>query len=71
MTREKRVKMARKMDYIVRGLFNDERWIMDWLSLGVPDGATDEDYEYYGDDEAAFWELVELFIVLTEEELNE
>lgn len=44
-----RVELLKAMDTVVRGL-NDEDAMELWLTLGVPDGADDSDYEFIAKD---------------------
>ena len=48
--REQIIKEVKLMDIACHSL-NDEDYLDSWLTGGVPDGATEEDYEYYVDNE--------------------
>jgi len=67
MNLAKRAEVVRAMETIARCV-NDEDVFMDWLSMGVADGdidkeTTDEDIEYYCEDES-FEELMTVFLKL-------
>ena len=64
MTREERIEAVKKMDKYVCDTCSERKW-MTWIALGVPDAATEDDYEWFADDEGEFKELRELFIDLT------
>lgn len=72
MRKEDKIRLAVKMDNIVRTKFNDENNIMPWLALGVPDEATKEDYEWFAEEgnEEEFDDLVDLFISLVDKEMG-
>lgn len=57
---EVRVQIVRRMDEMVRN-FNDEELIMTWLMLGCPDESTEEDYEWFAEDEQEYLDLIKLF----------
>lgn len=57
--RATRNKLAREMNDYIINLGDEDIW-MEWIALGVPDGPTDEDFEYF-EDEETFKELCELF----------
>ena len=40
-----RVKFLKEFDQYVRNCIDDERIILHWLILGVPDGSTEEELE--------------------------
>lgn len=60
MTFEERLAEVKRMDEDVRN-FNDEELIEPWLMCGVPDGACEEDYEWFAEDEDEFQDLVALY----------
>lgn len=60
MTREERIEKVKEMHEEVMN-FNDEELIMTWLTVGVPDCPTEEDFEWFADDLEEYKELVELF----------
>ena len=49
MTYEERLNEVKRMDDEVRN-FNDEDLIMRWLMVGVPDEASEDDYEWFAND---------------------
>jgi len=63
-----RAELVRAMELLVRSI-NDEEIIMSWLSLGVADGdingnETDDDLEWYCEEDTDFAELMALFLRL-------
>ena len=67
MTYEERLNEVKRMDDEVRN-FNDEDLIMRWLMVGVPDGASEDDYEWFANDLVEFHELCALYYTLKKEE---
>ena len=61
--RGQKLKEIKLMDKACRSL-NDEDYTMEWLYGGVPDGATEEDYEWFVDEEGEFDRAQDLFIKL-------
>lgn len=66
INKKERADMVRAMDRIVRCI-NDEDIFEPWLSVGVADGdingaETDEDLEWYYEDERTFADLMGLFL---------
>lgn len=63
MTKEEikalRHSLAKKMNDYIIDLGDEEIWLY-WITLGVPDEPTEEDYEYFEEKEN-FDELVKLF----------
>ena len=45
---------------------NDERIYAAWITTGVPDGATKEDFEYIADDDELYTECFDLFAKLVQ-----
>lgn len=69
MNFEERLAKVKEMDEIVRN-FDDEENIEVWLMLGCPDESSEEDYEWFAEDEEEFNELVKLFNKLKKREEN-
>lgn len=67
MTYEERLNEVKRMDDEVRN-FNDEDLIMRWLMVGVPDEASEDDYEWFANDLVEFHELCALYHRLKKEE---
>ena len=44
------IELLRAMDAVI-GYLNDQEAAETWLACGVPDGATDDDYEYIAGDD--------------------
>lgn len=65
-----RLENVKAMDRVVKRHFQDEDIIDSWLMSGVPDAATDEDYEWFADNELEYDDLVDLFIRLVNRELT-
>jgi hypothetical protein len=65
---ECRVKLLKQMnDYVCNVIGDEEAW-SDWITIGVPDGATEDDYEFIAHDQdewtricGVFGKLVEVF----------
>ncbi len=57
---QSRIALLKAMDNAVRNM-NDERAFDPWLMGGVPDGATEEDYEYIADNHEDYIGTVKLF----------
>jgi len=67
MDMHERAEMVRSMDRLVRAI-NNEAYLMSWFTVGVADGdingrETDEDLEYYCEDEN-YGDLLGLFLIL-------
>jgi hypothetical protein len=64
MTREEMIAERKKFlkqmnDYIIN-LGDEEVWYT-WIGLGVPDGATEDDYDFMAENDATWRETCELF----------
>ncbi len=57
---QRRVAVLKEMDNAVRGM-NDEYAMDSWLMVGVPDEATEEDYESIAEDHEEYTDIVKLF----------
>lgn len=66
---EKRIKNLKRMDKMVRN-FNDEDLIMDWLIAGVPDEASEDDYEFIASDINEYNRICAVFVRLWFEEMS-
>lgn len=63
-----RVWELEKMDKYIRENISDESGIMHWLSVGVPDNASQEDFEFIAQDEELFNTCNRVFSSLVIEE---
>jgi len=71
--KEKRPEMLKEMDNHIRKNVNNENLIVDlWLSLGVPDGATEQDYQDAVEDEEYWTDCLEIFarVIMRDNELE-
>ena len=57
---QERIILLKQMDKYIREIGDEEIW-MDWIAVGVPDEATEEDYEFMADDEVIWRETCEIF----------
>lgn len=55
-----RIAVLRAMDNAIRNM-NDEEAFDPWLMCGVPDGATEYDYESIAEDHDEYIDIVKLF----------
>lgn len=47
---ELKKKLVREMDEYVRNISDERAWLC-WIQDGVPDGATDDDYDWFAEKE--------------------
>ncbi len=47
---ELKKKLVRDMDEYVRNISDENAWLW-WIEDGVPDGATDDDYDWFAEQE--------------------
>ena len=59
-TKEQRIELLRGMHQYIIDL-GDEEAYEPWFTLGVPDEATDDDYEFIAENEGSWREICELF----------
>ena len=57
---QERITLLKQMDNYIREIGDEEIW-MDWIAVGVPDEATEEDYEFMAEDEKIWRETCEIF----------
>lgn len=57
---QRRIAVLKAMDDAVRGM-NDENAIDTWLMVGVPDEASDEDYQSIAEDHEEYVDIVKVF----------
>jgi hypothetical protein len=66
MSREEIINDVKRMNEEIINL-GDELYWLDWITLGVPDEATEEDFEWYADDLEEYELLKKLFKAIMEE----
>lgn len=66
MSREEIINDVKRMNEEIINL-GDELYWLDWITLGVPDEATEEDFEWYADDLEEYELLKNLFKAIMEE----
>lgn len=66
MSREEIINDVKRMNAEIIDL-GDELYWLDWITLGVPDEATEEDFEWYADDLEEYELLKKLFNAIMEE----
>ena len=57
---ERRITVLKAMDEAVRGM-NDEYAMDSWLMVGVPDEASEEDYEFIAENHEEYMDIAKLF----------
>lgn len=55
-----RAKLAKEMNEYIINLGDEEIWF-EWIALGVPDEPTEEDFEFFAENELEWLSLCELF----------
>ena len=55
-----KVDIAKQMNKYIINLGDEEIW-MDWITLGIPDAADEEDFLYFAEDNKRWIELCNLF----------
>ena len=61
--RERRAELGKKMDNYLRENIQDEENFYDiWAVMGIPDGATEEDYDDLKDDDEFWTDCLEAFM---------
>jgi len=66
MSREEIINDVKRMNAEIIDL-GDELYWLDWITLGVPDEATEEDFEWYADDLEEYELLKKLFKAIMKE----
>ena len=56
-----RIKLLKEMDSYICNTIGDEDIWETWIAVGVPDGATEEDYRFMAEDEEIWRETCALF----------
>ena len=59
-TKEQRIELLKGMNQYIIDLGDEEAWY-DWIGVGVPDEATEDDYEFIADDIEAWVGVCQLF----------
>ena len=58
---DERIKLLKQMnDYVCNTIGDEVAW-EDWIAVGVPDCATEEDYEFIAHDESEWQRICTLF----------
>ena len=60
-----RIHLLKQMNEYIINLGDEDIW-MDWITLGVPDAPSEEDYKFIAENENEWFETCELFGQLTE-----
>lgn len=58
---QERIKLLKGMDSYICNTIGDEDIWETWIAVGVPDGATEEDYRFMAEDEDTWRETCILF----------
>lgn len=66
MSREEIINDVKRMNTEIIDL-GDELYWLDWITLGVPDEATEEDFEWYADNLEEYELLKKLFEAIMKE----
>lgn len=66
MSREEIINDVKRMNEEIINL-GDELYWLDWITLGVPDEATEEDFEWYADEPEEYELLKKLFKAIMKE----
>jgi len=64
-----RIKMLKEMNKYIIEMGDEEIW-MDWITLGVPDEPSEDDYEFIAENDNEWNDVCNLFGKLTEEEAD-
>lgn len=55
MTLQSKVRLLKGMDkYLRENVQDEEVFAVEWLGMGVPDGAQEDDYEFIANDDESF-----------------
>lgn len=65
-TKERRINLLKDMHEYIIDKIGDEEVYLAWVTDGVPDEPTQDDYEYIAENESAWNETVEVFRYLVE-----
>lgn len=55
-----RISIAKQMNKYIINMGDEEIW-MDWITVGIPDAPTEEDYESIAEDNEEWMDLCKLF----------
>lgn len=55
-----RISIAKQMNKYIIDMGDEEIW-MDWITIGIPDAPTEEDYESIAEDDNEWMDLCALF----------
>ena len=64
-----RIKLLKEMNTYIIEMGDEEIW-MDWITLGVPDEPSEDDYEFIAENDDEWNDVCDLFGKLTKEEAD-
>lgn len=64
--KQARIELLKQMNQYIIDLGDEEVWIT-WITLGVPDEPSDDDYEFIASNENEWLDTVKIFANLTKE----
>lgn len=65
----RRARLLKELNTIIlQNVENEETIINTWFSLGIPDEATNNDYEFIAESDESFNEIVDLFASIIKED---
>ena len=64
--KQTRIEILKQMNQYIIDLGDEEVWI-EWIALGVPDEASDDDYDFIASTDYEWKDVVEVFANLTKE----
>lgn len=65
---KERMETLKEMNEVICDKIGDEQIWYEWITLGIPDGAVEDDYEYIASDKERYDEIANLFFELVPEE---
>lgn len=64
--KQARIEILKQMNQYIIDLGDEEVW-MSWITLGVPDEPSEDDYEFIASNEDEWYDTVKFFAHLTKE----
>ena len=64
--KQARIKLLKQMNQYIIDLGDEEVWL-EWITEGVPDEASEDDYDYIASNEDEWLDTVKIFANLTKE----
>lgn len=64
--KQARIKLLKQMNQYIIDLGDEEVWL-EWITEGVPDEASEDDYDYIAGDEDEWLDTVKIFASLTKD----